>query len=383
MTNKLKNRKAEIVAIAAVSLFILLSLIIAGCTQSSSNDMSNMNMNPTVTPGAISTVSSAVNSTIYTIRANVNKDCSGTPWYVGVQKGYFIHGGINFVDSGALDWSLQPAALVAGQTDVVDEHPNMLIDLLLAGAHVHGVALSGQEPPSGDISEYHMHWLVLNSSPYNTIQDLVASGHKPKIAVGALGICADLENNAWFRANNLTNSSFEYVIMPDPEQEAALRSGQIDVAILHPPFYTAAEKHGGVRIITTSYDAFGAQAGTTLLAFTDDFIKNHPDAVRAFTIAYKNSERWSDNHLTESGILTANTIGLSNATPHYYSQSGAITDDEIQPWIDAMVADGDIKAGQFKPSDLYTTEFSDTWVNETAVNGPDPVDPFPSLDTGP
>jgi hypothetical protein len=48
-----------------------------------------------------------------------------------------------------------------------------------------------------------------------------------------------------------------------------------------------------------------------------------------------------------------------------------------------MVADGDITQGQFKPSDLYTTEFNDTWINETAVNGPDPVDPFPSLDRGP
>ncbi|MGA2918792.1 ABC transporter substrate-binding protein [Methanoregula sp.] len=380
-----QKRKNQIVLAAAVALIIVLLLVIAGCTQSSSSG--NANTDPSGSPGAISTISSAVSSAagsaLYTIRANVNKDCSGTPWYVGVQKGYFVHGGINFVDSGALDWSLQPAALIAGQTDVVDEHPNTLIDLLLAGAHVHGVALSGQEPPSGEISEYHMHWLVLNSSPYQTIKDLVASGHKPKIAVGALGICADLENNNWFRENNLTNSSFEYVIMPDPQQEAALRSGQIDVAVLHPPFYTAAEKHGGVRIITTSYDAFGPQAGTSLLAFTDDFIKNHPDSVRAFINAYKNSERWSDNHLTESGILTANTIGLANATPHYYSQSGAITDDDIQPWIDAMVKDGDIVPGQFKPSDLYTTEFSDTWVNETAVNGPDPVDPFPSLEKGP
>ena len=374
MTPKFHNRKKELAVIAAVSLFILLFLIIAGCTQNSSST------NSAGSSGAVASVSSGVNSSFYTIRANVNKDCSGTPWYVGVMKGYFVSGGINFVDAGALDWSLQPAALVSGQTDVVDEHPNTLIDLKLAGANVTGVALSGQEPPEGDISEYHMQWLVLNSSPYYTIQDLVANGHKPKIAVGALGICADLENNAWFRANNLSNTSFQYVIMPDPQQEAALRSGQIDVAVLHPPFYTAAEKHGGVRLITTSYDAFGPQAGTTLLVFRDADIQEHPDDVRAFIKAYKNAERWSDNHLTESGILTAGVIGLSNATPHYYSQSGAITDDEIQPWIDAMVADGDIAPGQFKPSDLYTTEFSDTWVNETAVNGPDPVDPFPSLE---
>lgn len=367
MTFTLDRKKSIAIVIAAVVVVIALaSIFVIGSAQNGTRG--------TVSAGA--SAGSATNTSgLFTIRANVNKDCSGTPWYVGVQKGYFLHGGINFVDSGPLDWSLQPAALISGQTDVVDEHPNTEIDLLLQGAKVHGVALSGQEPPAGDVSEYHMHWLVLNSSPYYTIKDLVASGHKPKIAVGALGICADLENSAWFRANNLTKDDFEYVIIPDPQQEAALRQGQIDVAILHPPFYTAAETHGGVRVLTTSYDAFGAQAGTSLLIFTDDFIKNHPDAVRAFIAAYKASERWSNDHLLESGQLTAKTIGLANATPHYYSYTGAITDDAIQPWIDAMVADGDIKPGQFKPSDLYTTEFSDTWINETA---PDPVNPFGS-----
>ena len=133
-------------------------------------------------------------------------------------------------------------------------------------------------------------------------------------------------------------------------------------------------------MITTSYDAFGASAGQSMLAFTDDFIRDHPDGVRAFIKAYKNSERWSNEHPTESGILTAKTIGLANATSHWYSYSGAISDADIQPWIDGMVADGYLTKGQYKPSDLYTTEFSDTWVNDTATL---PLDPYPNLDRGP
>jgi len=377
-----QKRITPLVLAAAVSLIIVLLLVIAGCTQNSSNR--NTNTNPAGSPGAVSTSSSGVSSgavsTPYTIRANVNKDCSGTPWFVGMQKGFFPAGGINFVDSGALDWSLQPSALSSGQTDVYDGHPNTLINLIKAGAHIHGVVEGGAEPPAGQVANYHMHWLVLNSSSYHTIQDLVANGHKPKIAVGVRGICADEENNNWFRENNFTKDDFEYVIIPDPQQEAALRSGEIDVAVLHPPFFTAAEQHGGVRVITTSYDAFGASAGQSMLAFTDDFIKNHPDAVRAFIKAYKNSERWSNEHPTESGILTAKTIGLANATSHWYSYSGAIADSDIQPWIDGMVADGYLKQGEYKPSDLYTTEFSDTWVNDTATL---PLDPYPNLDKGP
>ena len=40
-----------------------------------------------------------------------------------------------------------------------------------------------------------------------------------------------------------------------------------------------------------------------------------------------------------------------------------------------MVADGDLKAGEVNASDLYTTEFSDMWVNETT---PSPLVPYPA-----
>jgi hypothetical protein len=40
-----------------------------------------------------------------------------------------------------------------------------------------------------------------------------------------------------------------------------------------------------------------------------------------------------------------------------------------------MVADGDLKPGEVNASDLYTTEFSDLWVNETATS---PLVPYPT-----
>ncbi len=36
-----------------------------------------------------------------------------------------------------------------------------------------------------------------------------------------------------------------------------MKQGLIDIAVLHPPFYTAAEEHGGVRIIVSSRKVFG------------------------------------------------------------------------------------------------------------------------------
>jgi ABC-type nitrate/sulfonate/bicarbonate transport system substrate-binding protein len=315
------------------------------------------------------------NTAGYTILANVNKDCTGTPWYVGVAKGYFVNGNINFVDGGPLDYGLQPAALISGKADIYDGHPNTIINLLESGAKVKGVVMSGAEPEDGNVSYQHMHWLVLENSTFRTVADLFADGHKPKIAILAEGICADLETIYWLAGQGYTRDQYELITLSDPLQENALRQGSIDVAVLHPPFFTAAEQHGGVRILTTSESAFGATAGVSLLVFTEDAIKNKPDAVRAFIKAFKNSERWSNDHPIEAGQLTADTIGLTSSKAHWYSYSGEINDSLLQPWIDAMVAQGIIKAGQYKPSDLYTTEFNDTWVNETS---PQPLDPYPT-----
>jgi ABC-type nitrate/sulfonate/bicarbonate transport system substrate-binding protein len=326
-----------------------------------------------------SSVSGSVGSALETntIVANVNKDCSATPWVVGEVESFFNNSGINFIDAGALSWDLQPAALISGQTNVYDGHPNSIIQLLEANAQIQGVLQSGQEPaPSPEnVSKEHMHWLVLNNSPLYNASDIITfvqqNGRPVKIGVGGLGLCTDLETNAWLRENNIPQSDIQYVVIPDPNQLQALDQGLIDVACLHPPFYSAAEHDskptdvgGGVRIYFTSTQAFGANAGTSLLTFTDAFIKSNPDTVRKFAEAYHSAEVWANSNPVPAASQTGNWIGLANDTNvHYYSWDGAVNDTELQAWINAMVADGDIKQGQYTPSDLYTTEFSDIWGN--------------------
>ncbi|MGD0952071.1 MAG: ABC transporter substrate-binding protein [Methanotrichaceae archaeon] len=204
-------------------------------------------------------------------------------------------------------------------------------------------------------------WLVREDSLLKSVADIAKQDKPVKIGTLALGICVDTENNALLRKYNIPKDKIEYVVMPDPQQIQALKQGLIDIAILHPPFYTAAETEGGVRILATSLDAFGSAGGTSLLFFTKDFIKNHPDAVRKFIKAYKDTERWANSHRDEAGALTAKDIGLEKSTVHYYSDSGKVNDTQLQYWIDSLVTDGVIKPGEFKPKDLYTDEFKDVW----------------------
>ncbi|MBZ9570202.1 ABC transporter substrate-binding protein [Methanobrevibacter sp. TMH8] len=312
------------------------------------------------------------------INGAITKDCSGTPWFVGNEKGFFKKNNVTVVDKGDIPYAQQPAALSSGELNVYDGHPNALINLLKSGVKVKAVAVTGAEPINGSIEEEHMHWLVKDDSPLKSAEDLQKfvkdNGRKVKIGVLATGVCADLETNAWLRKNNITpNDTVEYVTLPDNQQEQALLQGDIDVATLHPPFYAKAEKDSNdtndsskkLRILTTSTEAFGPAAGLSFAVVDEKFIKEHPDVVKNFIKAFKESNQWSNENRQEAGEITSKNIDLPyTANVHWYSPSGkfdAEVDGYIQEWIDAMVADGLIKEGEYEPKDLYTTEFKDAW----------------------
>ncbi|KZX14800.1 NMT1/THI5 like protein [Methanobrevibacter cuticularis] len=311
------------------------------------------------------------------ISGAVTKDCSGTPWFVGYEKGFFDKHNVTVVDKGDIPYAQQPAALTSGELNVYDGHPNALINLIKSGVPVKAVVVTGAEPINGSSDEEHMHWLVKEDNPLQDAKDIETfvkeNNRKIKVGVLSTGVCADLETNAWLRKNNVSTDNVEYVVLPDNQQEQALLQGDIDIATLHPPFYAKAEKNSNetddsdkkLRILVTSSEAFGPAAGLSFAIVNEDFIKEDPNTVRDFIKAFKDADRWSNENRKEAGEITSKNIDLPyTANVHWYSPSGAFdaeVDGYIQEWIDAMVADGLIKEGEFEPKDLYTTEFKDTW----------------------
>jgi ABC-type nitrate/sulfonate/bicarbonate transport system substrate-binding protein len=318
------------------------------------------------------------------INAAVTKDCSGTPWFVAQEKGFFKKYGVNLIDKGDIPYGQQPAALTTGELNVYDGHPNALINLIKGGVKVKAVVVTGTEPINGTLDEEHMHWLVKENSTLKTADDIetFVKENKRKVKVGVLatGVCADLETNAWLRKNNISTDNIEFVVLPDSQQEQSLQQGLIDIACLHPPFFAKAEKDSEnatdpdkkLRILFTSTEAFGPAAGLSFAVVNEEFIEKNPDTVRDFIKAYGDALRWSNANRQEAGEITAKNIDLPyTANVHWYSPSGAFdetVDGYIQEWIDAMVADGLIKEGEFTPKDLYVTTFKDTWRTDLPDN---------------
>jgi ABC-type nitrate/sulfonate/bicarbonate transport system substrate-binding protein len=55
----------------------------------------------------------------YTLKASVTNDCTGTPWFVGSQQGFFKEQGLDYIDVGQTVATQRSYALALGQIDVL------------------------------------------------------------------------------------------------------------------------------------------------------------------------------------------------------------------------------------------------------------------------
>lgn len=299
----------------------------------------------------------------YTFKASVTNDCTGTPWFVGSQQGFFKKQGIDYIDVGQTIATQRPYALALGQIDVLDVDPLTLVNLLKSGVQVKAVAQSGISPEDGDKKKEYLHRDVRNDIELISFESINKSNRTIKIGVGALGCSSDLQTNALLRKYRIPTNKIGYVVIPEENQQQALREDVIDIAVLQTAYHGCAQKRLNVRSLASSSDALGEAGGMTLLICQENFIQSHPETVEKFIVGYKESQQWCNKNRKEAGKITADRLGLceGGAISHYYSNRGDVNESQLQIWLDEMAAQGIIKPGEFKVSDLYTAQFKEAW----------------------
>jgi ABC-type nitrate/sulfonate/bicarbonate transport system substrate-binding protein len=299
----------------------------------------------------------------YTLKASVTNDCTGTPWFVGSQQGFFKEQGLDYIDVGQTVATQRSYALALGQIDVLDTDPLTLVNLLKSGVRVKAVAQSGISPENGNKNKEYLHWDVLGDSNLTSFESIKNSNRTIKIGVGALGCSSDLQTNALLRKYGIPSSKIEYIVIPEQNQQQALREGIIDIAVLQTAYHGCTQLRLHARSLASSSDALGDAGGMTLLICREDFIDAHPETVEKFIKGYKESERWCNENPKEAGNITAERLGLceGGAVSHYYSDKGDINETQLQMWLDEMTVQGLIRPNEYKVSDLYTDRFKNAW----------------------
>ncbi|WP_025695164.1 ABC transporter substrate-binding protein [Paenibacillus durus] len=288
-------------------------------------------------------------------------------------KGFFKEVNIKPVYTGVLAQGSNLAqSVVRGDNDLFGSgHPTNIAVARKAGAKIKIVLHSMVDSPENN--KLHMTWLVKDGGKINSPADLVGK----KIAVGNLGGCVDLLNSEFLKQNNIPKDKVEVVVMKDELQEQALRQGIIDVAVVHPPYNVKAENAGGVKVLTTSFDigtkaGDGTIGGLAVRAFSEDFIKKHPDVVKAYIVADLKAQQWINDHYEEALKLEAEYLKIDpkDMAGNIYPNQWWVKPEQVQWWIDTAYKNklaGFENPGEIKAEDLFTNDLNPYYTKELAI----------------
>ncbi|WP_030721421.1 ABC transporter substrate-binding protein [Streptomyces sp. NRRL F-2580] len=233
---------------------------------------------------------------------------------------------------------------------------------------------AGKAPIKALISSYgsdqysYAGYFVLEDSPIRSARDLIGK----KVGMNTLGAHYQALLDTYLSRNGLSKADaakVEALVIPPVNTEQALRAKQIEVGVLTGILRDKAVAAGGIRPLFTDVELLGPfSAGTYIM--TERFIKQNPDTVRTFVTGVAKAIEWSRTTPREEAVARMTEIVKKrgrneDTTALQYWRSygiaetgGRIPDQEFQLWLDWLGERGDIKQGQFKPSDLYTNEFN-------------------------
>lgn len=256
---------------------------------------------------------------------------------------------------------IQSAA--TGQIDFGGAFNGAVVKLIAAGAPVKAV-ISYYGVDEASYNGYY----VLQDSPIHAAHDLLGK----KVGMNTLGAHAEAVLDTYLQRNGLTPAEIgkvEPIVVPPVNTEQSLRQRQIEVGVLGGVLRDKALAAGGIRPLFSDFDLLGKfSAGTYVV--TKRFLKENPTTAKVFVTGVAKAIEWARTTPREEVIARSVEIvkkrgrNEDTATLKYWKSvgvaetGGRITDEEFKLWVDWLVEHGDIKAGQVKPSDLYTNEFN-------------------------
>jgi ABC-type nitrate/sulfonate/bicarbonate transport system substrate-binding protein len=243
-------------------------------------------------------------------------------------------------------------AYQAGELDAVTSSAPTLVSAVSSGQDVSAVASVSREAAEG---EFRTTFVALEGSGIEGPEDLQgktigivdigsATDYWAKTAVASAGL--DFETDA------------EYVVLPFPAQEEALRNGQIDVAVLVEPFYTMAMDRGGLVEVFDALTGPGFDQELITLAFDNTFREENPGVVCAFLADFQASTGWYlDNEdeakqiLVDEGYVSTPIEVYREAGDWLRDPDATIDVDLLGDLIDSMIEYGVLQEDQRVPAD--------------------------------
>lgn len=267
---------------------------------------------------------------------------------------WYVVEGKSYVPNDRLD------AYQAGQLDAGTISPPQLIRAIAQGLDLRAVASLKREAEGG----FNTQFVALEGSGIKGPEDL--EGKK-------IGILSPTTSTDYWAKSAVAEAGLdpmrdvEYVSIPFPQQEEALRSGTIDVAVMVRPFYQQAKAKGGIETVFTALTGPGIDQELILTWFDAKFVEANKEAVCAYRAdlvqalaAYEEDPAKVAQAAIDGGFLPAPDGKTFASTEDWVTpEGGAIDLDALDAMIDNMQEIKFISPAQDLPaSDLVLKGYS-------------------------
>lgn len=229
-------------------------------------------------------------------------------------------------------------AYQAGDLDALMITPQVQIQGTARGAlDLYTIATVMREAEPGSFSTAA---IVRDDGKIKDVDDLEGK----TIAIVDEGAQPDFIARQALRGAGLDPSSARFVVLPYPSQEEALRSGQVDVAIVPEPFFSVAVNKGGVKKLFDAADITDFSYDLLTVSFDKEFVEKNLGAVCAWAADYAESMKAyiADPDGSKKKLVGTDFVTLPEAvylsTGDYARPEGGVVDPKgTSKMIDAMV----------------------------------------------
>ncbi len=278
---------------------------------------------------------------------------------LAAELGYFEGTGITIENVGyATGGPASLIALASGDVEVGGAATSAVLNAIVGGND-----FVAAYPSNGINDEVQSIFYVLEDSPIREIKDIAGKS----IAVNTLGAHLDYTIREALHSVGLPSDAANQIVVPGPQLEQVLRSGQVDVSAFgywQTTFEGAASRNGGLRAIFDDTDVLGEIAGG-FVVLRRDFIEKHPDAARVFVEQSQRALDYAREHPEETRAVFAKALAERGENPdiaQYFRgygvrPGGKAVERDLQFWIDVLMREGKLKQGQLAAKDiLYTAD---------------------------
>ncbi|KQW25425.1 sulfonate ABC transporter substrate-binding protein [Rhizobium sp. Root274] len=278
---------------------------------------------------------------------------------LAAELGYFDGTGITIENVGyATGGPASLIALASGDVEIGSAATSAVLNSIIGGND-----FVAAYPSNGINDEVQSIFYVLEDSPIREIKDIAGK----TVALNTLGAHLDYTIREALHSVGLPSDAANQIVVPGPQLEQVLRSGQVDVSAFgywQTTFEGAAKQKGGLRAIFDDTDVLGEIAGG-FIVLRRDFIEKHPEAAKVFVEQSERALDYARENPEETKKIFAKALAERGENPdiaqffrgYGVRPGGKAVERDLQFWIDVLVREGKLKEGQLSANEiLYSTE---------------------------